>query len=212
MNEYCAKTFDHLAGLPGFSEQSVRTHLGLYEGYVNNTNLLAEMLREWLTAGKSGTIEWAEMKRRFAWEFNGMRLHEFYFENLTPANLELDVRSPIYRKIQEDFGGYDLWERGFKGTGGMRGVGWVILAFDAQTGRLFNVWLNEHDVGLLVGTHPLLVMDVFEHAYLPDYGLKRNEYVDAFFRAIDWQRVEHRLADCSKGLSVGAGDEVVVSS
>lgn len=215
MNEYCAKTFDHLTDLPGFSERSVRTHLGLYEGYVNNTNLLAEMLREWLTAGKSGTIEWAEMKRRFAWEFNGMRLHEFYFDNLTPAYLELDVRSPIYRKIQEDFGGYDLWEQGFKGTGGMRGVGWVILALDAQTGRLFNVWLNEHDVGLLVGTHPLLVMDVFEHAYLPDYGLKRNDYVEAFFRAIDWRRVEHRLADCSncsKALSVGAGDEVKVSS
>lgn len=196
MKEYHPKTFDHLARLPGFSEQSVRTHLALYEGYVANTNLLAEMMREWLTVGKSGTIEWAEMKRRFAWEFNGMRLHELYFENLTSTAMALDRQSLLYKKIEEDFGPYELWEQGFKGTGGMRGIGWVILAFDPQTGRLFNVWMSEHDTGLLVGTRPLLVMDVFEHAFLIDYGLKRNEYVEAFFNVIDWGRVETRLALC----------------
>ena len=194
--EYNPKEFDHLARLPGFSELSVETHLALYRGYVNNTNLLAELMREWLTVGKNGTIEWAEMKRRFAWEFNGMRLHEYYFENLTPTPIALDARSLLYKKIEEDFGRYDLWEQGFKGTGGMRGVGWVILAFDAQTGRLFNVWLGEHDTGLLVDTKPLLVMDMFEHAFLIDYGLKRQDYEQAFFNVIDWERVENRLAAC----------------
>lgn len=199
MKEYVAKSFEHLAGLPGFSEQSLRTHLGLYQGYVNNTNLLAEMMRDWLSAGKSGTIEWAEMKRRFAWEFNGMRLHEYYFDNLGGISQTLARDSTLFGKIEQDFGSYDLWERGFKGTGGMRGIGWVILAYDAPTGRLFNVWLNEHDVGLLVGTQPLLVMDVFEHAYLSDFGLNRGQYVDTFFNAIDWRMVQWRFNEYLNG-------------
>jgi Fe-Mn family superoxide dismutase len=205
MKEYQAKAFDHLVECPGFSEASVRTHLTLYQGYVSNTNLLAELMREWLAVGKGGTIEWAEMKRRFAWEFNGMRLHEYYFENLTPKPMTLDRPSQLHKKIEDDFGRYDLWEQGFKGTGGMRGVGWVILAFDPQTGRLFNVWLNEHDVGMLVGTQPLLVMDVFEHAFLPDFGLKRKEYVEAFFNLINWEAVETRLAACLTRQPVAVG-------
>ncbi len=194
MKEYHPKTFDHLARLPGFTESWAQNHLALYREYVDHTNLLAEMMRDQLRVGKSGTIEWAEMKRRFAWEFNGMRLHEMYFDNLTATLSSPDHRSQIYRKIEEDFGRYSLWEKGFKGTGQIRGVGWVILALDSQTGRLFNVWLSEHDTGLLVGTQPLLVMDVFEHAVHSGFGLNRAEYVEAFFNVIDWNRVENRLA------------------
>lgn len=196
MREYYPKTFDHLGRLPGFAEPWVENHLALYREYVDQTNLLAEMMREWLRVGKTGTIEWAEMKRRFAWEFNGMRLHELYFENLSATPSTLDHRSKIHKKIEEDFGRYSLWEQGFKGTGEIRGVGWVILAFDPESGRLFNIWLSEHDTGLLVGTQPLLVMDVFEHAVLAGFGLNRAEYVEAFFSVIDWNRMENRLAAC----------------
>ena len=194
MKEYHQKTFDHLVRLPGFTEPWAQNHLALYQEYVDHTNLLAEIMRDQLKVGKSGTIEWAEMKRRFAWEFNGMRLHEMYFDNLTAIPSAPDCRSQIYRKIEEDFGQYSLWEQGFKKTGGIRGVGWVILALDPETGRLFNVWLSEHDTGLLVGTQPLLVMDVFEHAVFAGFGLNRAEYVEAFFNVIDWDRVENRLA------------------
>lgn len=205
MRDFSPRNYDHLFLLPGFSEISMRNHLTLYHGYVKNANLLAEMMREWLMVGKSGLIEWAEFKRRFAWEFNGMRLHELYFENLTATATALDRQSQLYKKIEADFGQYGLWERGFKETGGMRGVGWVILAYDVPTGRLFNVWLDEHDSGLLVDTLPLLVMDVFEHAFLIDYGLKRQDYVEAFFNVIDWVRVEKRLADCLKTQPANAG-------
>lgn len=116
------------------------------------------MMREWLAVGKSGAIEWGELKRQFAWEFTGMRLHELYFKNFSAMAMALDHQSKLYRKIEADFGPYELWERGFKGTGGMRGVSWAILAFEPYTGWLFNVWMDEHDTGLLVGTHPLFVM------------------------------------------------------
>lgn len=194
MKEYAAKSFDHLSHLPGFCEESIRTHLALYENYVDQANLLAEMMRESLKAGKSGTFEWAEVKRRFAWEFNGMRLHEYYFDNLTTAYKPLSTDSAIYRKIGKDFERYELWEEGFKDTSKVRGVGWTMLVYDVQTDRLFNLWIEEHDRGLLAGTEPLLVMDLFEHAFFHDYRTAREDFIDAFFRGIDWGRVEERLA------------------
>ena len=75
----------------------------------------------------------------------------------------------------------------------MRGIGWVVLYFD-ETGLLNISWINEHDVGHLAGAKPLLVMDVFEHAYITDYGIKRADYIEAFWKAIDWDVVEKRLA------------------
>ena len=212
IKEYTPKMFDHLIDLPGFSKQSMRTHLALYQGHVNNTNLLAEMMRELLTIGKSGTVSWAEMKRRFGWEFNGMRLHEYYFDNLTPTPKPLSQQSRLYQKIIQDFGSFLLWKQGFIGTGVIRGVGWVILAFDPQSGRLFNLWLDEHDMGLLVGTQPLLVMDVFEHAFLLDYGLQRNKYEEAFFNVIDWERVENRVRTCLKDQVASVSEKAEASA
>jgi len=198
MKPYSVRTFDQLKGLPGFSEQAIQMHLTLYKGYVDNTNMLADRLREALKTGTGMSAEWKEMKRRFAWEFNGMRLHELYFENLTSQPAGLAPTSSVRRKIEEDFGSYDIWEREFRETGAMRGIGWVLLTVDPNSGRLFNTWLDEHDGGILAGTSPLLIMDVFEHAVLPDFGLKRPDYIEAFFRVIDWKTVEARLEASAK--------------
>jgi len=143
--------------------------------------------------GKTGTIEYAELKRRFGWEFNGMRLHELYFENLTKRSIPLTRPSPLYEKIRQDFGQISTWERGFMGVGGMRGIGWVVLTRDPANGQLFNAWMHEHDAGFLAGSAPLLVMDVFEHAYLQDFGMNRTAYVQAFMKASNWPVVEQRF-------------------
>jgi len=191
---YQPKSFEHLLGLKGFSDQLLKNHFTLYQGYVNNTNRLAEALATLLKEGKSSTPEYAELKRRFGWEFNGVRLHEYYFGNMTRDLVKLDTGSQLYRRILEGFGSYEAWEKDFKGSGGVRGIGWVVLYYDPVGGRLFNVWINEHDVGHLSGATPLLIMDVFEHAYMIDYGLKRVDYIEAFFKAIDWEAVEERFA------------------
>jgi Fe-Mn family superoxide dismutase len=190
---YQPKNFEHLLGLKGFSDQLLKNHFTLYQGYVNNTNRLAEALSLLLKEGKTGTPEYAELKRRFGWEFNGMRLHEYYFGNMVKNGVELDKDSQLYKSIRQDFGSYEAWEKDFKGTGAMRGIGWVILYYDPYGGRLFNTWVNEHDVGHLSGATPLLIMDVFEHAYMTDYGLKRADYIEAFFKTIDWKTVGERF-------------------
>jgi Fe-Mn family superoxide dismutase len=81
----------------------------------------------------------------------------------------------------------------FKATASMRGIGWVIMYQDMENGRLFNQWINEHDGGHPAGGNPILVLDVFEHAFITDYGLKRADYIEAFFKNIKWDVVEKRL-------------------
>ena len=139
-----------------------------------------------------GTPEYAELKRRMGFEFNGMRLHEYYFGNLG-GKQALDRSGRLAKRLVEDFGSYNNWERDFKGTGMMRGIGWAILYQDNVTGRLLNQWVNEHETGHLAGCIPILVMDVFEHAFMTDYGLKRASYLEAFFKNINWGVVEGRL-------------------
>ena len=189
---YQAKNYEQLIGMKGFSETLLKNHFTLYQGYVTNTNKLMEILVEMHKGGKTATPEYAELKRRFGWEFNGMRLHELYFENLGGSG-QLNTSGALGQKLAKVFGSVQNWESDFRGTGAMRGIGWVVLYQDDASGNLFNAWVNEHDVGHLAGCRPLLIMDVFEHAFMIDYGLKRADYIQAFFQNIKWEAVEKRL-------------------
>ena len=185
---YTAKNFSVLLGLAGMSDVLLKNHFTLYEGYVTNTNKLLDLMK----TKEAGTPEFAELHRRFGWEWNGMRLHELYFGNMTKGGVKLSERI-LKQKIDGVWGSLENWQKEFIALGAMRGIGWEILAHDKQTGKLFNVWVNEHDTGFLTGATPLLVMDVFEHAFMVDYGLKRVDYINAFMDAIDWHAVEERV-------------------
>ena len=189
---YEAKDYRSLIGIKGFSEALLKNHFTLYQGYVTNTNKVMGLLDEILKADKTGAPEYAELKRRLGWEFNGMRLHEYYFDNLG-GDGNLDTGGKLAQAINEDCGGYASWEKDFKAIGTMRGIGWTVLYQDSVNRRLFNMWINEHDVGHPAGCSPILVMDVFEHAFMLDYGLKRADYIEAFFNNIDWNEAEKRI-------------------
>lgn len=193
MAAYETKDYGKLMGMAGFSETLLKNHFTLYQGYVNNTNTLTDTLARLRKEGKGATPEFAELKRRMGWEFNGMRLHECYFENLGGNNKPINPEGRLAAKIHQEFGSYEEWAQDFKATGAMRGIGWAILYQDLITGRLLNVWVNEHDVGHPACCVPLLVMDVFEHAFITDYGLKRADYISAFFQNINWSAAEERM-------------------
>jgi len=190
---YEAKNFGSLLGMQELSDSLLNNHFILYQGYVNNTKKLMETAGSMAAQGKTETPEFAEIKRRIGWEFNGMRLHELYFSNIVKGGNIFGRWSKLNRKINEDFGSYENWEREFKAIGMMRGIGWVVLCYDPLAKKLINIWVNEHDAGHLAGTVPLLVMDMFEHAYMPDYGLKKSDYIGAFFKLINWGVVESRM-------------------
>ncbi len=189
---YEAKDYGKLIGMEGFSDTLLNNHFTLYKGYVTNTNKAMDTMAAMLKDGKGAAPEFAEMKRRFGWEFNGMRLHEYYFENLG-AKAALNADGKLGKLIAANFGSYDAWLQDFKATATMRGIGWVILYQDTVGGKLFNQWINEHDTGHPAGCQPLLVLDVFEHAFLTDYVLKRADYFEAFLKNINWPGTESRV-------------------
>jgi Fe-Mn family superoxide dismutase len=191
---YEAKTYAS-EGYNGLSKEQLEQHFKLYQGYVNNTNIVASKIAALVEVGEINTPEYNELKRRFGFEYSGMRLHEYYFGNLTPQGGDvLSEESTLYRKIVEDFGSYANWEKDFKGTGLMRGIGWAVLYQDPHSKRLQNFWISDHENGHPAGFTPVLVMDVWEHAFTVDYKpTEKGLYIGAFFNNIDWSAAEARL-------------------
>ena len=196
---YQVQNYDHLLGTPGFSDGLLKNHFSLYKGYVNNVNTMVAEFTHMLRENRMGTRAYADMKRRFGWEFNGMRLHELYFGGMAKNPAERDDDSLLARQMASDFGSAEEWEKAFRAMGAMRGVGWVYTVFDPVGDSLYNVWVNEHDSNVLAGTFPVLIMDVWEHAFMLDYGVQREGYINAYFKAIDWNVAERRFQDARRG-------------
>ena len=190
---YKPHDFSDLLGTPGFSDTLLKNHFKLYESYVKNSNELIMYFNSFENDDRFKDPLFADRKRRFGWEFNGMRLHEYYFSNLTRNSVTLPPKSTLLKKIVEDFESFENWSHEFMVVGAMRGIGWAILAYDEEACRLYNLWINEHDLGILAGVKPILVMDVFEHAFMTDYGLERDQYISAFMDAINWTEAAGRF-------------------
>ncbi len=193
---YAAKTFN-LSGLTGISDKTLQTHFKLYEGYVTNTNILNEKIAD-LSRGELTANEmpvYSELTRRLGFEYNGMVLHEYYFGNLKSNGTGDPDKASAFSKLAEaNFGNYENWKKNFVTVGKMRGVGWAACYQDPTTGRLSNHWINLHETGNVAGFTPVLIMDVWEHAFILDYApAERPKYIEAFFQNIDWDAVNARL-------------------
>jgi Fe-Mn family superoxide dismutase len=206
--DYKARQFN-LSNLKGISDETLEMHFKLYEGYVKETNKLNEMIFEFVKDAKVDQDEFAEyseLTRRLGFEYNGMVLHEYYFDNLKSGGGPGDptTNSNFMKAAESSFGSYDIWKADFVGIGKMRGVGWAICYENPSNGALSNHWITLHETGNVAGFNPVLVMDVWEHAFILDYKpADRPKYIEAFFANIDWQTVERRLRS-SKAQSLAA--------
>jgi Fe-Mn family superoxide dismutase len=192
---HTAKKFD-LSGLAGISDHTLEVHFGLYEGYVKNANLLDEQIADLVRGGKASGADphFAELTRRLGFEYNGVVLHEYYFSNLT-KRAGAKPPSDLESALAEPFGDFEMWRKDFSAVGGMRGVGWAIAYYDPRLQRISNNWVTLHEVGNVAGFVPLLVMDVWEHAFMFDYKpSERGKYIEAFLANVDWNVVGNRLA------------------
>ena len=183
--------------LDGLSEKLIDEHWKLYDGYITNTNLLNKLI--WDVSQSEKTLnnpEVAEIQRRLGFEYNGMVLHEYYFGALKKGT---NPSPSLKSRMAQDFGSFENWERRFFEIGKMRGTGWVIMSYDAHIKRLQNFWISDHEIGNVAGFSPILVMDVWEHAYVLDYGSSsaadagRSSYLKAYARNINWDVVSERL-------------------
>lgn len=194
---YTAKTFD-LSDLTGISNETLAMHFKLYEGYVTNTNVLNQRIADLIGQGNLDATQvaaFSELKRRFGFEYNGMVLHEYYFENMQKHGTgDPSTGDAFINAATESFGDYDVWKADFVNTGKMRGVGWAAVYQDPSNGAISNHWINLHETGNVAGYKPILIMDVWEHAFIKDYApADRPKYIEAFFSNINWDVVNSRL-------------------
>ncbi len=191
---YEAKDFSYLVGKTTcIDDKTLNLHLKLYQGYVKNINELISLLKEMDQNNDSSSIIYSALKRRFGFEFDGMRLHELYFENIG-SSAPIKKESKIYQEIEREFKSFENFKQSFLKTAMTRGIGWVVLYKDLESNALFNVWINEHEVSHLVKGVPLLVLDVWEHAFITQYGLEKARYLDAFLKDVNWDVVDKRVS------------------
>src|SRR5437773_8229938 len=188
----------NLSGLNGISDKTLEMHFKLYEGYVKATNELTARIAAILADGKVDQEEmpaYSELTRRLGFEYNGMVLHEYYFGNMKKrGGDEPSKRSEFRGVVDRSYPSYEIWKTDFGSVGKMRGVGWAICFLDPATGLISNHWVELHETGTVAGFVPLLVMDVWEHAYLLDYKpADRPKYIESFMANVDWTAVDHRV-------------------
>lgn len=176
-------SFDPRA-VPGLSEKLLVSHHD--NNYVGAVKRLGAIRAEFgkLDPATAPIFEINGLKREELIAWNSMILHEVYFAGFTPGTA---VSPALAKAIERDFGSHDRWAAEFAGIGKALGggSGWVILTASRHDGRLVNTWAADHTMTLADGA-PLLVLDMYEHAYHMDYGAKAGAYVDAFMKAFSW--------------------------
>jgi len=194
MKNFEQKTFN-LGELKGISAKNIEEHLKLYAGYVKNTNIILQKIEE-LRKDELNAYLLTELQRRFAFEFGGVKNHEYYFSSLSDGHTELPENSELKKAIEKDFGSFENWLNIFKGLAMTKGIGWAMLSYDKQTRQLLNHWVDEQHIGHLVSTSPILALDMWEHAYVYDFPTsEKKKYIEAFFENLNWNMIEKNFTE-----------------
>lgn len=186
----------NLGPLKGISAKNIEEHLKLYAGYVKNTNLIVEKIGEYMADPEKNAYVIGELQRRFGFEFNGMRNHEYYFKSLEGGAKSLAVDSKLKKAIEKQAPSFEAWLTGFKALAMTRGIGWAVLYYDKQSKQLIHTWVDEQHLGQLNGLSWVLGIDMWEHAYVYDYPTsEKKKYVEAFFENLNWEVIEKNFIE-----------------
>lgn len=184
--------------LDGISTEQIEQHWGLYKGYVTQTNALEAELDAMKKNGQEGSMLYADRRRRYGFEYNGMILHEWYFGNLKKGGTA--AKDSLKKALEDRFGSFENWKADFINTGKSRSIGWAILYMDPETKTLSNYFVQLHEEGSPASFQPILVMDVWEHAYMVDFGAAgRPTYIDNLFKNIDLSKASERFEAVMEG-------------
>ncbi len=184
----------NLPELKGISSKNIEEHLKLYAGYVKHANLILDNIQKLGKSGDEFSYEIAELQRRFSFEFDGMRNHEYYFSSLEGGSAQLNESSSLRLQIEKEWGSFDTWLSRFKTVAMTRGVGWAMLYYDKTSGHLLNTWVEEQHLGHLTGLTPILALDMWEHAYVYDFPTsEKKKYIEAFFENLNWSVIEQNF-------------------
>lgn len=196
--QYTEKKFD-LPALDGISTKSVEEHLGLYAGYVKNFNAISAAIEDLLTDPDKNALAVAELRRRHSFEFDGMKLHELYFPQFEGGAKELNNDSALAQALAKHWGSADAAVARVRQTAMMRGPGWSVLYFNPETAAFHMSFVGEQHQGHFATLPIILALDVWEHAFILDYGAAgKGKYIDAFFKNLNWPVCEGRFEQLAK--------------
>lgn len=183
--------------LKGISRKAIDEHLKLYAGYVKNANLVMEKVGEYMVQGPQTFYAVSELWRRFSFEFDGMRNHEYYFRSLEGGPKPLPEGS-LFKAAVEAVAPFEMWLQGFKDSALARGIGWAMLMWDPHLEQIVFTWVDQQHQGHLIDTRPILLLDMWEHSYLFDYApADKKKYVEAFFENLNWEAIEENFRKAS---------------
>lgn len=194
MHLYTPRNFE-LGSLHGLSEKQIATHLSLYEGYVKHVNLLRETIHNLEKTDKEKyAFAIMETRRRLGFEFDGMRMHEYYFTQFEGGHHEPEETSPFTEATKEKYGSQNAFLDHLQTVAMTRGIGWTVLYQDIEGKTIHTAWVGDHEIGQLAGLPILLALDMWEHAFMVDYlPAEKKQYVDAFFKNLNWKTIEERF-------------------
>lgn len=193
MKKYEIKTFN-IGELKGISKINIEEHLKLYTGYVNNANLIIDKIGEYMIEPEKNMYVISELQRRFSFEFNGMRNHEYYFTSLSGGAHNLPEESTLKTQIEKQAPSFDVWLSGFKMLALTRGVGWAVLYWDKENSQLTHAWVDEQHLGQLNGLSPIIMLDMWEHSFVADYQPSgKKQYIEDFFTNLNWEAIEQNF-------------------
>jgi len=176
------------------SQETHTEHIGLYNGYVKNVNLILEKLDEYSKNLDLYTYEFGELSRRFSFEYNGIKNHEYYFSQLLEGSQAISTESRLYKMIIDQWGSWDSWMNQFIVLAKTRGIGWAVLYHDRERDVLFNVWVDEQHLGHLNSCNFIYGIDMWEHSYVHDYlPSGKSQYISDYIEHTNWQTVSNRL-------------------
>ncbi|MES2006610.1 MAG: Fe-Mn family superoxide dismutase [Patescibacteria group bacterium] len=195
---YEPKTFN-IPTLEGISAKSIEEHIGLYQGYVKNFNAMSALLPEYAKDAEKNNHALAEIIRRRSFEFDGMRLHELYFAQLEGSATPLSADSALAKQFESEYHKVEYFIEMFRMIGLMRGPGWAMLYWEKEAKQFLTGFSGEQHQGHFATLPVILALDVWEHAFLLDYGAQgKAKYIEAFFKNLNWKVVEERFAEVSK--------------
>jgi Fe-Mn family superoxide dismutase len=190
------KSTFNLDRVQGLSPRALEMHLGLYETYVKEANSILEQLQAFPRDHELSPVERAQrdgLVRRFAFEHNGVSLHQNFFQALSGPGSATPTAGVFAEAVNSGFGGFDNWKRDVAELAKTRGVGWVITFHATRENRLTNVWVDDHTRGLLPGLTPVAVFDLWEHAFMLDFKpSQRGDYLKVLFENMNWNVVASR--------------------
>lgn len=193
MNTYTEQKFI-IPELQDISKKTIEEHLKLYSGYVKHANVIEQKIAEYMTDPEKNMYVIGELRRRFGFEFNGMRNHEYYFKAFEGGAKNLPENSTLKSAIEKQWGSWDTWLTAFKAIALTRGVGWAMLYYDPETKQLTHAWVEEQHLGQLNGLKHILGLDMWEHSYMLDYApSEKKKYVEAFFANLNWEVIEQHF-------------------